>query len=118
MKGCVRVSKHGVERCKSRRDLNQRESKSIVSDAYKCGMRVEDFSGKRKDYICLRQNLGCELVYYKRNIFVFRNDLCVTMYPAPSWFNANVRKTAKGEYIRNVYKYKKYNEDYGEEIGL
>ncbi len=105
----TQMTNHYVDRAKSRKNLNKREAKKHIEIVLKNGMPADAFDCRRANYLKKREKNGCHVLVYHNFVYVFNGgNICVTLVPLPEWFMRKDIRTECG-YVRNYYKYYKYN---------
>lgn len=105
----AQMTKHYINRASLRMDMNKREAKKRLDIVLKNGVSSDTFDGRRAEYLSRREKDGHYTLVYQDCVYIFTSDdMCVTAYQLPDWFTNKDIKTENG-YVRNYYKYYKYN---------
>ena len=104
------ASKHSLERAKERQKLkNQRAAERNMDRALRNGKRAEDCSSWERNFLLHESHDDCVAVAYNGFCYIFNEqDVCVTLYPLPPWFEKKKRFVGK-ERIRD---YKRYQSNF------
>ena len=87
------TTKHSIERIYERTNCNKRSAARIIENAIERGIEICELPGRERRFLEKRASKkpGTEYVVYNGNIFILTPEkVCVTTYPAPTWFS---RKT-------------------------
>ena len=100
---------HSIVRAGERAGLKYSEAVRFTDLAIRNGQRAEDLPSKERRYLESREtDPGCKTILYNGYIFIFRDeDICITMYAAPSWFLKKRHYDGKTR-VRNAKKYLRY----------
>lgn len=88
------VTKHAFERCKERVGLPKRAILRMVESAYVKGKSHSDFHGsfgRYLDSIYLKERNANNLKIWNYNVFLFHNDVLITVFDIPSKFRSASR---------------------------
>lgn len=95
---------HSVKRTTKRAKLNRTAAVRMIERAWNKGKRPGDFGRKEREYLQHKEYDGQKVVVYAGYCFVFNaQDVCVTMFGVPDWFEKNCFQ-GKAQ-IRNPRKY-------------
>ena len=102
---------HSIERAKERIGANRKTAEHIMRNAIERGKDKTMFSNEQKrQWLIARDSAcGCKALVYNNTCFIVsQDDIVITLYQLPNWFNQSRRYNGK-ERIRNQAKYAKYN---------
>ena len=102
---------HSIERAKERVGINSKAAEHMIRNALKRGKDKTMFSCEQKrQWLISKENAcGYKALVYNDNCFIVSPDnVVVTLYPVPAWFNRTKRYNGK-ERIRNQAKFERYN---------
>lgn len=107
---------HSINRAKERKNLkNQRVAERNIVRAVERGKRAEDFTSWERDFLEGECKNDCVAVAYNGFCYIVNSqDVCLTLYPLPSWFGKKKRFDGK-ERIRDYKKYQKHYFDNDDE---
>ena len=106
------VTLHSIERLKDRRNIKNK--KSAVKNIYLAkqrGKRAEDCTSWESDFLSTEAYDDSTAIAYDGYCYIFKDDVCLTMYELPSWFGKKKHFNGK-ERIRDYKKYCKNNSSY------
>lgn len=100
---------HSILRANERAGMKYSEAVRFTDLAIRNGLRPEDLPRKERKYMESREtDAGCKTILYNGYIFIMRDeDICITMYAAPSWFLKKRHYDGKTR-VRNAKKYLRY----------
>lgn len=102
---------HSIERAKERIGMNPKAAEHLMKNALERGKDKTRYSSEQKrQWLIAKENAcGCKALVYNETCFIVSPDnVIITLYPLPGWFNHKNRYTGK-ERIRNQAKFEKYN---------
>ena len=102
---------HSILRAKERAGKNYDEAIRFTELAFRNGQRAEDLPSKERRYLESKATEpSLSAIHYNGYIFIVQDEeLCITLYMAPSWFLRKQHYDGKKK-VRNVKKYMRYYE--------
>ena len=109
------VTLHGVDRAKERCNIkNVRSAEKNVTLAIQRGKRAQDCASWERSYLQKEGYNNCNAIAYNNFCYIVNaENVCVTIYPLPTWFGKKKHFNGK-ERIRNYKQYCKSNRDFCE----
>ena len=106
------TTKHSLIRAKERLNLNSKSAKKLISQAINRGIALDNYTTcMEKTFLKHSLANNCHTKVYNGFCYIFNeNDICVTMYKLPSWFNKKKQFDGKIR-IRSIKKYLKLNQN-------
>ena len=100
---------HSIIRANERAGKNYSEAVRFTDLAIRNGQRAGDLPSKERRYMESKEtDPSCKAILYNGYIFIMKDeDLCITMYLAPSWFLKKQHYDGKKK-VRNAKKYLRY----------
>lgn len=92
------MTKHGTQRTKERLGISKKLADKNATKALRYGVRHSDTSGKLKRYcdgVYLNHENGNNLRIYNRHVYVFYNEILITVFCLPKMFIAQAEKLQK-----------------------
>lgn len=102
----VILTKHSESRLKTRTGVNKKITKKLTAEALTIGLRHSDVTGQLKRYldkIYLSHRTANNLRIHKQKVFLFNNEILITVLNLPQKFYSTVNK------INNKRNGKKYD---------
>ena len=111
------VTIHGASRLKERCKVkNSRSAEKNITRAFQRGKHATDCTSWEKAFLMKECHNDCTAIAYNGFCYVFNsNNVCVTLYPLPSWFGKKKHFHGKKR-IRKFKKYCKVNTPYNERL--
>lgn len=113
------VTIHGANRLKERCKVkNNRSVEKNVTRALQRGKHAADCTSWEKVFLLKECHSDCTAIAYNGFCYVFNsNNVCVTLYPLPSWFGKKKHFNGK-ERIRKFKKYCRAHTPYNDRLAL
>ena len=81
------ITTHAYDRADERLDLNKKQAKQLIKQAFKWGKTADDFSSIERDYLRGKSIDGGIVIVYQKICYIFSQaGHCITMYKLPFWF--------------------------------
>ena len=83
------TTKHSIERVYERTNCNKRSAARIIENAIERGLEICELPGKERRFLerKVSKTPDREYILYNGIIFILTPEkVCVTTYPAPTWF--------------------------------
>lgn len=99
------MTQHSILRTKERAKLTSNSAAKFINNAIQFGQDASHFPSKERTYLESKFSDNKKAVYYKGYCFIIADrDVCVTMFPVPSWFGKKSNFDGKIK-VRNPKKY-------------
>ncbi len=109
---------HSQERASQRMKLGSASTRKVIKHGILHGKSAEQYTGRRKSFLEHMSRNGCRALVYRNYCFIVAEEnICITVYKLPAWFNGKSHYSGK-EKIRKYKTYMRLNqyEDYCEEL--
>lgn len=94
----MRVTRHALERAKERSGLSKSAARNLATRALECGLTRSDVVGPLGYYLDGRlrsHGHGNNMRVYGENVFIFHNEVLITVFPLPASLKRAASKLMK-----------------------
>ena len=100
----VHITDHGGQRIKDRVGLSKKIADKIAEKALCLGIKHEDTKGSLRRYldaVYLKKEIPNNIRVYNRKVYLFRNNLLITVLDLPNQYHGTVDKINKKKLVNN-----------------
>ena len=105
---------HSIIRANERAGMKYNEAVRFTDLAIRNGQQAEELPSKERRYLESKEQTdpSCKAILYNGYILIVKDeDICITMYLAPTWFLKKRYYDGKTK-VRNAKKYLRYSTSY------